>query len=179
MICIYLDGTSTIDLNHRRTTQQLQQAQQTSNNVNVIIETTNPNKLSPRLINEKSSNDETVQSSSSMKSELVDTTNSTIQDRKSRREKKIQERWTVNVKSDQQNGSNHEGSSNKAFLGVEFPPIAVLRRKFSSMPSSSAQTSSSTIKRKDQTNQLSNKPSISEQVKDVSTRIDRNQVRRR
>lgn len=46
-----------------------------------------------------------------------------------RREQKLQERWTMSTKVD-----NH--SPNKTFLGVEFPPIAVLRRKFSSSPSS-------------------------------------------
>lgn len=45
-----------------------------------------------------------------------------------RREKKIQERWTMSTKVENQ-------SSNKTFLGVEFPPIAALRRKFSSTPS--------------------------------------------
>jgi hypothetical protein len=46
----------------------------------------------------------------------------------SRRERKMQERWTITTKND------NEQSSTKTFLGVEFPPIAVLRRKFSSSP---------------------------------------------
>jgi hypothetical protein len=44
----------------------------------------------------------------------------------SRREKKMQERWTISTKND------NEQVPTKTFLGVEFPPIAVLRKKFSS-----------------------------------------------
>ena len=51
--------------------------------------------------------------------------------KKFRRERKMQERWTITTKND--NNTNGQ-SSTKAFLGVEFPPIAVLRRKFSSLP---------------------------------------------
>jgi hypothetical protein len=50
------------------------------------------------------------------------TTNNT--DKMSRREKKMQERWSIST--------NNEQSPTKTLLGVEFPPIAVLRRKFSS-----------------------------------------------
>ena len=52
----------------------------------------------------------------------------------SRRERKMQERWTITTKTDQ---NQQESTANKPFLGVEFPPIAVLRRKFSATPSSS------------------------------------------
>jgi len=47
----------------------------------------------------------------------------------SRRERKMQERWTITTKND-----NNEQLPTKTFLGVEFPPIAVLRRKFSTVP---------------------------------------------
>jgi hypothetical protein len=46
----------------------------------------------------------------------------------SRRERKMQERWTITTKND------NEQLPTKTFLGVEFPPIAVLRRKFSTSP---------------------------------------------
>ncbi|CAF1146701.1 unnamed protein product [Adineta steineri] len=61
-------------------------------------------------------------------------------DKMSRREKKMHERWTVSTKTDK---NDNEQSSTKALLTVEFPPIAVLRRKVS--PSSS----STTIDKKD------------------------------
>jgi hypothetical protein len=51
--------------------------------------------------------------------------------KKFRRERKMQERWTITTKNDNQNNGQ---SSTKPLLGVEFPPIAVLRRKFSSLP---------------------------------------------
>lgn len=50
------------------------------------------------------------------------TTNHT--DRMSQRERKMQERWSISTKTEQ--------SPPKTLLGVEFPQIAVLRRKFSS-----------------------------------------------
>ena len=50
----------------------------------------------------------------------------------SRRERKMQERWTITVNNNKNN--NNEQLPAKTFLGVEFPPIAVLRRKFSSSP---------------------------------------------
>ncbi|CAF3610328.1 unnamed protein product [Rotaria sordida] len=50
-------------------------------------------------------------------------------DKMSRREKKMHERWSTSTKTDK---NNHEQLSRKTILGVEFPPIAVLRRKFSS-----------------------------------------------
>lgn len=43
----------------------------------------------------------------------------------SRREKKMQERWELSTKSES------EPSSNKPLLGINFPPISVLRQKFS------------------------------------------------
>ncbi len=48
-----------------------------------------------------------------------------------RRERKMQERWTITTKND---NNNSDQLPTKTFLGVEFPPIAVLRRKFSSLP---------------------------------------------
>ena len=50
-------------------------------------------------------------------------------DRMSRREKKMHERWLTSSKAD---SPTSEASTKKILLGVEFPPIAVLRRKFSS-----------------------------------------------
>jgi hypothetical protein len=47
-------------------------------------------------------------------------------ERMSRREKKMQERWSISTKNDNQH------SSTKPLLGIEFPQISVLRRKFSS-----------------------------------------------
>lgn len=54
-------------------------------------------------------------------------TNALDTDRMARREKKIHERWFNSSSS-----TSAESSTKKAFLGVDFPPIAVLRRKFSS-----------------------------------------------
>ncbi len=48
-----------------------------------------------------------------------------------RRERKMQERWTITTKND---NNNSDQLPTKTFLGVEFLPIAVLRRKFSSLP---------------------------------------------
>lgn len=51
----------------------------------------------------------------------------------SRREKKMHERWlTATTSADKSH--NHEQASKNVLLGVAFPPIAVLRRKFSSKP---------------------------------------------
>ncbi len=47
-----------------------------------------------------------------------------------RREKKMQERWSLSTKND--NNNNNEQSSPKPLIGIEFPQISVLRRKFSS-----------------------------------------------
>jgi len=55
-----------------------------------------------------------------------------------RREKKMQERWSLSTKKDDNNNTNttnnNEQSSPKPLIGIEFPPISVLRRKFSSSP---------------------------------------------
>ncbi|CAM4937193.1 unnamed protein product [Rotaria socialis] len=50
-------------------------------------------------------------------------------DKMSRREKKMQERWSTSTKTDK---NNDEQLPPKNLLGVHFPPIAVLRKKFSS-----------------------------------------------
>jgi hypothetical protein len=50
-------------------------------------------------------------------------------DKMSRRENKMHERWSTSIKNDNQ---NNEQSSTKSLLGVDFPAISVLRRKFSS-----------------------------------------------
>ena len=53
----------------------------------------------------------------------------------SRREKKMHERWlTATTTSSADKSHNHEQASKNVLLGVAFPPIAVLRRKFSSKP---------------------------------------------
>ncbi len=64
-------------------------------------------------------------------------------DKISRREKKMQERWTITTKA------NNEQLPTKTFLGVEFPPIAVLRRKFSSLPPTSPVSNPLPTKKKD------------------------------
>jgi hypothetical protein len=56
-----------------------------------------------------------------------------------RREKKMQERWSLSTKKDDNNNTNNtnnnnEQSSPKPLIGIEFPQISVLRRKFSSSP---------------------------------------------
>jgi hypothetical protein len=50
-------------------------------------------------------------------------------DRMSRRERKMHERWSTSSDNDRQQSNV---STKQIFLGIEFPPIAVLRRKFSS-----------------------------------------------
>jgi len=50
-----------------------------------------------------------------------------------RREKKMQERWSLSTKNDN-NNNNNEQSPPKPLIGIEFPQISVLRRKFSSSP---------------------------------------------
>ena len=47
----------------------------------------------------------------------------------SRRERKMQQRWESSTKTDD---NSTEPSSNKPLLGIDFPSISVLRRKFSS-----------------------------------------------
>jgi hypothetical protein len=49
-------------------------------------------------------------------------------DRMSRREKKMQERWSISTKTDK---NDPEQAAAKPLLTVEFPPIAVLKRKCS------------------------------------------------
>ncbi|CAF4378850.1 unnamed protein product [Rotaria sp. Silwood2] len=75
------------------------------------------NTICTRLTNDTSS----IENSEQM------TTNNT--DKMSRREKRMHERWSTSTKTDK---NNNEQSSTKTILGIEFPPIAVLRRKFSS-----------------------------------------------
>ncbi len=65
-------------------------------------------------------------------------------DQMSRRERKMQERWTISTKTEQ-----HEQLPTKTFLGVEFPPIAVLRKKFSSLPTSPPILNPLPMKKKD------------------------------
>ena len=60
-------------------------------------------------------------------------------DKMSQREKKMRERWSAVTNTDK---NNNEQSSKKTLLGVQFPPVSVLRRKFS--PSSPSSASSST-----------------------------------
>lgn len=61
-------------------------------------------------------------------------------DKMSRREKKMQERWSISTKTD----NNNEPSSQKPLLDVHFPPIAVLRKKFS--PSKTTNNTQTTTK---------------------------------
>lgn len=63
------------------------------------------------------------------------TTNSS--DKMSQRERRLQERWSTSSKSDK---ADHQQSTKNLLLGIEFPPIAVLRKKFSSSSPSSAIT---------------------------------------
>ena len=60
--------------------------------------------------------------------ESTDTISTKQNEKISRRERKMQERWTTSTKTDP------EQLPPKTFLGVEFTPIAVLRKKFSSLP---------------------------------------------
>ncbi len=53
-------------------------------------------------------------------------------DKMSQREKRMQERWSISIKNE---NNNNEQSSTKSLMGVEFPQISVLRRKFSSASS--------------------------------------------
>lgn len=46
-------------------------------------------------------------------------------DTMSRREKKMQERWSTSIKTE-----NSEQPSTKPLIGIEFPQISVLRKKF-------------------------------------------------
>ena len=59
----------------------------------------------------------------------------------SRREKKMQERWELSTKLD---SNSSETSSNKPLLGINFPPISVLRRKFSTSSTVAAEETKKT-----------------------------------
>lgn len=54
----------------------------------------------------------------------------------SRREKKMQERWSTSIKTETNDQSS---SSPKPLIGIDFPQISVLRRKFSSSPTNKKQ----------------------------------------
>ncbi|CAM4740130.1 unnamed protein product [Rotaria magnacalcarata] len=118
----------------------------TSNNTNVIKEakdTTSNSNICTSLTHECTTNsNEQVASASSMDTVEQMTTSSI--EKMSRRERKMQERWTTTTKV---NKTCQEQLPTKSFLGVEFPPIAVLRRKFSSSPPSKSNTLP--IKKKD------------------------------
>lgn len=73
----------------------------------------------------------------------------------SRREKKVQERWTLTTKNNKTSQEQQQQQQTKTFLGVEFPPIAVLRRKFSASPP--AKSNTLPIKKKENT---STKPKL-------------------
>ncbi|CAF1161740.1 unnamed protein product [Adineta ricciae] len=108
-----------------------------SNNTNVIIgEKDHPsnNDICTGLTNEQStikSNEQVASSSSSPTMETAEQMTININGTKYRRDKKLQERWTITTKNET---PNQNPPVNKANLGVEFPPIAVLRRKFSTLP---------------------------------------------
>ncbi|CAF3229974.1 unnamed protein product [Rotaria sp. Silwood2] len=110
-----------------------------SNNTNVIIEaidTTSNNNICIGLTNDCSTNSSNSNSNEQVASSTMDTTEqmtTNLNDKMSRRERKMQERWTITTKN---NKNTNEQLPAKTFLGVEFPPIAVLRRKFSSSPPS-------------------------------------------
>ncbi|CAF0777051.1 unnamed protein product [Adineta steineri] len=137
------DGSSSPSIDH------------TSNNPNVILEekdNTSNNDICTGLTNDNSnsSNEQVVSSSLSSLSSSMETTDQmtmNLNAKKFRREKKMQERWTVTTKND--DNQNNGQSTTKAFLGVEFPPIAVLRRKFSILPPQPTILNPLPIKRKD------------------------------
>jgi hypothetical protein len=101
---------------------------------------TNKNSICTGLILD-CKNEHISSSSSSSSMEAIESLSTKQNEKISRRERKMQERWTI---STQNETNNTERLPTKTFLGVEFPPIAVLRRKFSSLPPSSS-LSSSTI----------------------------------
>jgi hypothetical protein len=124
---------------------------------------------------------EQVVSPSSSSMETAEQTTMNLNGKKLRRERKMQERWTITTKNESQ---SHSQSTNKAFLGVEFPPIAVLRRKFSSLPAPTIlnplpikRKDSTTIKPKGQpnNNETSN-PSEDDIDKANPTRSEKTQV---
>ncbi|CAF4215149.1 unnamed protein product [Rotaria socialis] len=118
----------------------------TSNNTNVIKEakdTTSNSNICTGLTHDCTTNsNEQVASASSI--DTVEQMTTSSSEKMSRRERKMQERWTTTTKV---NKTCQEQLPTKSFLGVEFPPIAVLRRKFSSSPPSKSNTLP--IKKKD------------------------------
>ena len=106
----------------------------TPNGANVIrdgLDSRNAPNICPRLARDRmTSHDEVPASPPSI--EINEYLTASVNERMSRREKKMQERWTLTKKTD--NDPSHEPVPTKTFLGVEFPPIAVLRRKFSATP---------------------------------------------
>ncbi|CAF1512856.1 unnamed protein product [Rotaria sp. Silwood1] len=122
-----------------------------SNNTNVIIiegkDTTSNNNICTGLTNDCNTNSSNSNSNEQVASSTMDTTEpmtTNLNHKMSRRERKMQERWTITTKN---NKNTTEQLPTKTFLGVEFPPIAVLRRKFSSSPPS--QLSPTLVKKKD------------------------------
>ncbi|CAF3925191.1 unnamed protein product, partial [Rotaria magnacalcarata] len=147
------DETNNINNNNNNNTAAIDQegsssstTEYTSNNTNVIKEakdTTSNSNICTSLTHECTTNsNEQVASASSMDTVEQMTTSSI--EKMSRRERKMQERWTTTTKV---NKTCQEQLPTKSFLGVEFPPIAVLRRKFSSSPPSKSNTLP--IKKKD------------------------------
>ncbi len=75
------------------------------------------NNICPRLTNEETLKENPEQIISDQMEKM------------SQREKKMQERWSISTKND---NKNSEQTSNSPLLGIEFPQISVLRRKFTS-----------------------------------------------
>jgi hypothetical protein len=99
-----------------------------SNNTNVSIDvhgsSNNIDKICSRSTDNSTRIDEQIEPllSSMINEHLLATTKAvTVNDRMSRRERKLQERWTVTTKTDTH---NQEQVPTKTYLGVEFPPIA-------------------------------------------------------
>ncbi|CAF3707147.1 unnamed protein product [Rotaria sordida] len=142
-----------------------------SNNTNVIIEvkdTTSNDNICTGLTNDCSTNNSSIDSKEQVASSIMETNEQmtmNLNDKTSRRERKMQERWTITTKN---NKNTNEQLPTKAFLGVEFPPIAVLRRKFSSSPPSKLNTIP--LKKKDystvKTKVLLNKNEINNSLQD-------------
>jgi hypothetical protein len=131
------------------------------NGSNVIrdeLDSRNAPNICPRLARDRmTSHDEVPASPPSI--EISEYLTATVNERMSRREKKMQERWTLTKKAD--SDPSHEPVSTKTFLGVEFPPISVLRRKFSAVPGTPSATPApvGTMKKKD-TPSTKSKPSV-------------------
>ena len=113
--CSLVDGSTTIDQLTSSSSNQLEDN-----------ESSNSKKICSGL-----TNDEQLNKSSSMES--TDILPIKVKEKIVRREKKMQERWTMSTKIEHQ---TNEHLTKNNYLGVEFPPIAVLRRKFSSLPAS-------------------------------------------